>query len=417
MKIDCTLNCTPRLEMSVPVPNPLSAISLFSGCGGDTLGMGRAGYTVGAFNEFRQIAINTHMENFPHSVLLQGNSPDITKVPDATFEPYKGKTDLVFAGFPCQGFSRAGNRKAADPRNQMYTQFVRVVKLTEPKFFIGENVPGLVSMKSGPKEDDPPVLSIIIAAFKQIGYDLTYKVLEATDYGVPQKRKRLLLVGWRTAVVPTFDTASFWTAVHTFGLTKKIPKLRSFVTNSMECAHKIPAGNVPADFANYALPVAQDAEPTGEPHPFIVLKANATNVVYDEETYKSLLTCSKRGSPIHSEIIDLDAPSKTIICTYDHQPRLLVGLRKPDGTAYARCLLPDELKQIQGFPADFKVLGNKKEQIVQIGNAVPPPLIEAVATVLRGLSVTATVPVPSPVSVPVVATVKKRVFKVVAGSI
>ena len=213
--------------------------------------------------------------------------------------------------------------------------------------------------------------------------------------------------------MPTFDTASFWTAVHTFGLTKKMPKLRSFVTNSMECAHKIPAGNVPADFANYALPVAQDAEPTGEPHPFIVLKADASNVEYDGETHKSLLTCSKRGSPIHSEIIDLDAPSKTIICTYDHQPRLLVGLRKPDGTAYARCLLPDELKQIQGFPADFKVLGNKKEQIVQIGNAVPPPLIEAVATVLRGLSVTATVPV----SVPVVATVKKRVFKVVAGSI
>jgi DNA (cytosine-5)-methyltransferase 1 len=298
----------------------------------------------------------------------------------------------------------------------MYTQFVRVVKLTEPKFFIGENVPGLVSMKSGPKEDDPPVLSLIIAAFKQIGYDLTYKVLEATDYGVPQKRKRLLLVGWRIAVVPTFDTASFWTAVHAVGLTKKMPKLRSFVTNSMEGAHKIPADNVPADFANYALPVAQDAEPTGEPHPFIVLKANATNVVYDEETYKSLLTCSKRGSPIHSEIIDLDAPSKTIICTYDHQPRLLVGLRKPDGTAYARCLLPDELKQIQGFPADFKVLGNKKEQIVQIGNAVPPPLIEAVATVLRGLGTVETATVPVATAPATTTTVKKRVFKVVAGS-
>ena len=110
----------------------------------------------------------------------------------------------------------------------------------------------------------------------------------------------------------------------------------------------------------------------------------------------------------------MDAPSKTIICTYDHQPRLLVGLRKPDGTAYARCLLPDELKQIQGFPADFKVLGNKKEQIVQIGNAVPPPLIEAVATVLRGLSVP--VPVTTPVATAPITT-KKRVFKVLAGSI
>jgi hypothetical protein len=109
----------------------------------------------------------------------------------------------------------------------------------------------------------------------------------------------------------------------------------------------------------------------------------------------------------------LDAPSKTIICTYDHQPRLLVGLRKPDGTAYARCLLPDELKQIQGFPADFKVLGNKKEQIVQIGNAVPPPLIHSVASVLRGLATTAPVAVATATTA---TTVKKRVFKVVAGS-
>jgi DNA (cytosine-5)-methyltransferase 1 len=76
-------------------------------------------------------------------------------------------------------------------------------------------------------------------------------------------------------------------------------------------------------------------------------------------------------------------PSKTIICTYDHQPRLLVGLLKPSGKAYARCLLPDELKQIQGFPADFLMRGSLKEQIVQIGNAVPPALIEAVARQLK----------------------------------
>ena len=100
---------------------------------------------------------------------------------------------------------------------------------------------------------------------------------------------------------------------------------------------------------------------------------------------ENLLSCSKRDSPIHSEIIDLDAPSKTIICTYDHQPRLLVGLRKPDGTAYARCLLAQELKQIQGFPADFVLRGNKKEMVIQVGNAVPSALVESVASVLKGL--------------------------------
>jgi DNA (cytosine-5)-methyltransferase 1 len=143
---------------------------------------------------------------------------------------------------------------------------------------------------------------------------------------------------------------------------------------SMEGAHLLPAGSVPENFERYALAVAADAQPTGEPHPFVVLKAR-----------ENLLSCSKRDSPIHSEIIDLDAPSKTIICTYDHQPRLLVGLRKPDGTAYARCLLPQELKQIQGFPADFVLWGNKKEMVVQVGNAVPSALVESVASVLKGL--------------------------------
>jgi DNA (cytosine-5)-methyltransferase 1 len=96
---------------------------------------------------------------------------------------------------------------------------------------------------------------------------------------------------------------------------------------------------------------------------------------------EKLLSCSKRISPIHSEIIDLDSPSKTIICTYDHQPRLLVGLKR-GGESWARTLFPDELKQIQGFPASFVLRGNKKEQVVQVGNAVPPALVEGVARAL-----------------------------------
>ena len=356
----------------------MNALSLFSGCGGDTLGMENAGYKVVAFNEFNKAAIESHKLNFPDSKLLEDKSPDITKVPDSVFEPYK--VNLVFAGFPCQGFSRGGKRKADDPRNQMYLQFVRVVKTVKPKFFIGENVTGLVSMKSGPAESDPLVLDKIKKAFKDIGYDMTHQVVEATDFATPQKRKRIILVGWREDVV--FQPASFWASVNSYTKTK-MPKMRSFVTKSMDGAFEIPKANVPEDFADYALAVEQDAIPTGTPHPFVVLKAGASNQVYNGTTYKSLLTCSKRGSPIHSEIIDLDKPCKTIICTYDHQPRLLVGLRKPDGTAYCRVLHPDELKQIQGFPSDYKIHGNLKEQVTQIGNAVPPPIIEAVSACLK----------------------------------
>ena len=348
----------------------LTAISLFSGCGGDTHGLETAGFKVIAFNEFNAAATQSHLENFPLSTLLKdpnNKTTDITKIPDSVFESYKHKANIIFAGFPCQGFSKAGAKRANDPRNQLFQQFVRATKIVRPDFIIGENVVGLTSMKSGPNETDPPMLDVIVKAFSDIGYDMTYHILEATDFGVPQKRKRILLVGWDRDLID-LQPSSFWASVFAYGASKKMPTLRSFVTNSMEGAYKLPEASVPEDFHKYALPVEQSAEPTGTPHPFVVLKAG-----------KNLLSCSKRVSPIHSEIIDLDKPSKTIICTYDHQPRLLVGLRKPDGTAYARCLLPNELKQIQGFPATFKVLGKQKEQIVQIGNAVPPPLIEAIA--------------------------------------
>jgi len=355
----------------------LNALSLFSGCGGDTLGLERAGCRVIAFNEFNKAATATHLKNFPESELIvepKSKASDIIKVPDAAFKVYENRVDIIFAGFPCQGFSRAGKKNATDPRNQLFRQFVRAARIVKPMFIIGENVVGLTSMKSGPEDDDPLMLDIIREAFREVGYELTYQVVEATDFGIPQKRKRILLVGWNTEQVGSFDTASFWAAVNTFGAQKPLPIMRSFVTNSMEGAYLLPPASVPDNFAQFALPVAQNVVPTGDPHPFIVLKAG-----------ENLLSCKKRDSPVHSEIIDLDAPSKTIICTYDHQPRLLVGLRKPDGTAYARCLLPQELKQIQGFPANFEVCGNKKEQVVQIGNAVPPGLVEAVAVSLEAM--------------------------------
>ena len=350
------------------------AISLFSGCGGDTLGLERAGYKVVAFSEFNKAAIASHLANFPDSEHLvdASNNPDITKVPNTAFAKYKDQIDIVFAGFNCQGFSRAGKRKVTDPRNQLFQQFVRATDQIKPRFIIGENVTGLVSMKSGPNEEDPLMLDIIRQAFRQIGYELSYKVLEANEYGVPQKRKRILIVGWKSSIV--FDVASYWAAVAAHGAAKTLPRMRSFITKSMDGAFLLTPQILPQGFRDVALEIPDSSVVEGKHHPFVELKAT-----------ERLLSCSKRDSPVHSEIINLDNPSKTIICTYDHQPRLLLGLKKPNGHCYARTLLPLELKQIQGFPVDFIVTGSIKEQITQIGNAVPPQLVEAVATVLKGL--------------------------------
>jgi DNA (cytosine-5)-methyltransferase 1 len=352
------------------------AISLFSGCGGDTLGLENAGFNVVAFSEFKTAPINTHLANFPNSTLLKDSkdSTDISKIPDSVFEAY---TDIsvVFAGFPCQGFSSAGKRKLNDSRNQMFRQFVRVVKATKPHYFIGENVSGLLSMKSGPKPEDPIMLEVIRQAFSEIGYNLTYKVLEASDYGVPQSRKRLLIVGWKNN--QPFDAEYFWASVASWGQQQPLKKMSSFIQQSLEGAHKLEEKAIPPNFDSVALQVTDNLEPTGTPHSYVTLKATTFDETYNEKTYDRLLSCGKRDSPIHSEVLNLNNPCKTIICTYDHQPRLLVGL-KQTGTSYIRTLFPDELKQIQGFPATFKLTGNVKEQIVQVGNAVPPALVEGI---------------------------------------
>jgi len=348
-----------------------TAISLFSGCGGDTLGLTQAGYDVRAFSELKPTMIKTHLANFPDSELItsvDGKKTDISKIEDCQFAKYFEQINLLFAGFPCQGFSRAGKRQAADARNQMYLQFVRAANQIRPLYVIGENVQGLESMKSGPEPTDPSMLTLILAAFEEIGYSMTYKVLEATAFGVPQKRKRILLVGWDTAKVKTLKPATFWKTVE--DLKQPLPQLKSFVQPSLHNAHLLATATIPLDFQRHALSVPLEMAVTGRPHPYVVLKAD-----------QGLLSCAKRDSPIHSEVMDLTAPSKTIICTYGHQPRLLVGLQR-GSESFVRTMTPDELKQIQGFPATYIITGSVSEQVIQVGNAVPPPLIQAIAAAL-----------------------------------
>lgn len=363
----------PKQNSSIKLQN--TAISLFSGCGGDTLGLEKAGFNVIAFSELKKTFRETHLKNFPNSVPIMDNdnkTSDITKIENEQFSKYNGKVDVLFSGFPCQGFSNAGQKKITDPRNQMYLHFVRATKEIRPLFIIGENVQGLSKMKSGPNKADPLMIDLIKAAFEKIGYYIDYRVQEATNYGVPQKRKRVIIIGWDTKRITNFSPTQFWLNVEAKGQKKNLDVMRRFVTNTMEGAYQIPKECIPKDFERYALPVDQDATPTGKHHPYVELKTEA-----------DLLSCTKRDSGIHSEIIDIDAPAKTIICTYTQGPRLLVGLRKPDGTSYARTLLPQELKQIQGFPEDYTITGSNSEQIIQIGNAVPPPMIEAVADGIR----------------------------------
>lgn len=364
-----------------------TAISLFSGMGGDSLGMERAGFHVIAFNEFDKSGIESHQANFPDSVLIQDSSQkkdkdktNIQKIPDEVFAEYRDKVDLIFAGHPCQGFSQGGKKLPDDPRNTLFREFARACSLVRPKYLIGENVDGLLSRKTSTGEK---FFDVICKEFDEIGYHITHQVCHVVKYGVPQLRKRLVYVGIRKDLDKT---------KYTFPLPENdgknnLPDLKSIVRFSMDGALRIDTD----DFDMTTIPSEcilekKDNKEKGnqDVHPYLTLKAKTRDQQYQEKTHHTTLSFQKRDSPIHAEIIDIRNPSKTIICTYDHQPRLFVPLKNKVGY-FLRCLLPDELKQIQGFPPDFVVCGSRKNQIKQIGNAVPPPLIEKVAKQLFAL--------------------------------
>jgi len=364
-----------------------TAISLFSGLGGDTLGLHNADYNVIAFSENMPCAIKNHILNFPTSTLIDSHninnqqdqqSPvytDITKIPDNIFEKYQSKIDLIFAGFPCQGFSNAGKKQSNDPRNTLFREFVRVTRTIQPKIIIGENVKGLLSRTA---DNGESYISIICNEFDKIGYTCFTKVLKCEQYGIPQTRERLIIVGVSKDHYPDFQMT--WPP--------ELPQtsnLINIIKFSMEGAISITKD----DFDMTSIPpeciitdLNNDSDPIGDPHPYLRLKSKSRNTEYQGTVHHSLLSFGKRASPIHCEIIDIRKPSKTIICTYDHQPRLFVPLRNSKGY-FLRCILPDELKQIQGFPADFKLEGTEKQKIVMIGNAVPPPLITQVVNNLQ----------------------------------
>ena len=362
--------------------NKPKAISLFSGMGGDSLGLINAGYDLVAYCEKEAAFRSTHDLNFKNCVSLgEKVGGDITKIPDEELLAYQGKVDMIFAGFPCQGHSKGGKKDAKDPRNQLFFQFSRAVELIQPKYFIGENVKGILSSKT--PDGTRLFIDVIQEEFQRIGYSLKFQLFKTEKYGIPQKRDRVVFIGMRTLDLEKeggMDRLQFPPEI------PGVPNLQGIVQFDMRGAIQID----PEDFDMTKLPPeciltdmtnTETENPTYPPHPYLRLKSKTRGDSYNGTTYDTMLSFGKRGSPIHCEIIDIRLPSKTIICTYDHQPRLFVPLRNILGY-FLRCLLPDELKQIQGFPSDFQLSGNLKQQIVQIGNSVPPGLICQVAKTL-----------------------------------
>lgn len=161
-------------------------ISLFSGAGGMDLGFKNAGFDILWANDFEKDAVQTYKNNIGDHIYYG----DITKIDSKDIS--KEDVDVVIGGFPCQGFSINNiNRSMEDSRNYLYLELLRIIKDKKPKFFVAENVKGLLSMQKG------KVIDLIVRDFEEIGYQVDYQLLNAADYGVPQARERVIIIGNR----------------------------------------------------------------------------------------------------------------------------------------------------------------------------------------------------------------------------
>lgn len=173
-------------------------ISLFSGAGGMDLGFINAGFDIVWANDFFKEAVESYKKNVDDRIIYG----DITKI-DSSEMP--DNIDLVIGGFPCQGFSVANTKRSMkDERNFLYKEMLRVIDDKKPKFFVAENVKGILSMKKG------KIFDMIKKDFKKLGYNVDARLLNAAEYGIPQARERVVIIGNRIGVENPYPKPTHW---------------------------------------------------------------------------------------------------------------------------------------------------------------------------------------------------------------
>jgi DNA (cytosine-5)-methyltransferase 1 len=329
------------------------AISLFSGAGGDTLGMKNAGIHVVGYVEKDKSAILTHETNFPECKCI---GTDITKISNVEFEKYKENIDIIFGGFPCQSFSHGGKKSATDKRGFLYQEFVRCVNVIRPKIILGENVKGLLTRKT---ENGKSFINMIIKDFEDIGYNMKVDIFNMKNYNIPQHRERVLIYGIRKDLDISFH-------LNDIDYSEQKICINDILENTLENALEIKKQNIKDIFPIDATIVNKDISILGKP---------PTNLIkcYD----RNELSFKKRSKCTYSCIVDKNDLSRTILSTYGRMPRLFIPIVQ-ENLYYLRPYTIRELARIQGFPDNFIFKGKYLEQITQIGNAISPVFVEKI---------------------------------------
>ncbi|MGQ7959902.1 DNA (cytosine-5-)-methyltransferase [Pseudomonas sp. SP16.1] len=364
-------------------------LDIFCGAGGLSYGFEQTGrfVTVGGI-DLLQDRIDTFTANHKHAVGIAG---DIRKIDPETIEELIGGVDVLAGGPPCQGFSSIRpfrNLTESDPRNNLVEHYVLILSHLKPRWFVFENVVGLLTHEKGGK------LEAILEAFSEIGYKTSWRVMNAASYGVPQSRERIVIVGNRIGKDFLWPKPSHHyeyrsmagrrhETIHTKMDLFSQEELRPAVT-LMDAIGDLPPVESGQEATSYS-----SSEPKTEYQSFI--RGGALKLTWHRATKhspKMLEIIKHAGSSIHDlppgmvtsgfsscySRLDADRPSNTITVNFVHPSsnRCIHPFQN-------RALTPREGARIQSFPDSFEFKGSAAQIVKQIGNAVPPLLGAVIA--------------------------------------
>ena len=391
-----------------------NVLDLFAGCGGLSKGFEQAGFHIAAANEFWKPAQETYIKNHPDTKFFPGDITD-PNTKNQIFNFFKEKKcDVIIGGPPCQAYSTAGLRNPDDPRGKLFEDYVEIVTHLQPKIFVMENVKGILTMehdKDDLNEEDKKeaeelkqfekekaellllrkqsknnpekfkfgqeeelkldrinksikmniakavkhrelVTDKIVRQFEEIGYRVKFKLLTAADYGVPQKRQRVIFIGTKAPIdirhpIPTHSEKG--------QNSLKNEDLKPWVT-VREAIDDLK--NKPEDLSTNHI-------------------ITTHNTAFEEKIKNTRIGASVFGG--YSDAFFRNSPDEPSRTVKENHGGVLVHYEKN------RVMTPRELARLQSFPDDFKFESSKSNILKQIGNAVPPGLGKAIGTVVESM--------------------------------
>ena len=338
-----------------------TVIDLFCGCGGLSQGFIDAGYEISLGIDKWEDAIETF--NFNHKG-SKGIVADLLKINPSTISKNENidNVDVIIGGPPCQGFSIAGKRIIEDERNQLYKTFVNFVEYFKPKAFLMENVPNIMSMGKG------AIKNQIIKDFEKLGYKVSHQILLASDYGIPQNRKRAFFVGLKNNVefdfpIPTTPNNKITSKEAISDLTEHTISDGSPYLSIYESSYQKQMRNGNKVVFNHQI--TEHKEKTIEIIAMVPDGGNYKNLPKELHTTRKVNIAWTR--------LNSQKPSFTIDTGHNHHFHYEFN-RVPTARESAR---------LQSFHDDFIFQKGKTSQLKQIGNAVPPLLAKELAKKLK----------------------------------